>query len=162
MKKGFTLIELLIYLAITAAIVTSFVYFALNTSGGSEKATVVTQVNNEARFVLDFMAAKIREASAVSVAPTTLTLTMPVSPNYIFSLDGSNNLQVNENPGPITVLTSNNLQVTNLLFTNLAPAGERSNIGISFTLSTDPPAGGNVSPELAYTTSVRTAISRRK
>ena len=158
MKKGFTLIELLIYLAITAAIVTSFVYFAINTSGGSEKATVVTQVNNEARFALNFMAAKIREASAVSVTPTTLTLTMPVSPNYVFSLDGSNNLQVDENPGPVTVLTSANLQVTNLLFTNLAPVGERSNVGISFTLSTD----SNVSPELAYTTSVRTAVSRRK
>lgn len=160
MNKGFTLIELLIYLAITSAIVTSFTYFALNTSGGSEKSVVVTQVNNEARFVLDFITAKVREASAVTVAPTTLTLTMPTLPNLTFSLNAGN-LQVTELPSTVTQLTSSNLQVTNLVFTNLAPVGERSNVGISFTLSTDPPVGG-LSPELAYITSVRTAVSRRK
>ncbi len=167
-SSGFTLIELLIYLAITAGIVTSFVYFALNTSGGSEKSVIVTQVNNEARFVLNFIAAKVREANAVTTpvsgaSGATLVLDMP-SPavDLTFNLDGSGNLQVTEAPSTVTQLTSSNLQVTNLVFNNFAPSGERSNIGIRFTLSTRPPAGGLSSPELAYTTSVRTAVSRRK
>lgn len=156
---GFTLIELLIYLAITAGIVTSFASFAINTSGGSEKALIVTQVNSEARFALDFITAKVREASAISAVPTILTLTMPALPDLEFFLDGDR-LQVEEKPGVITALTSDNLAVTNLVFTNLAPVGERSNVRISFTLGTRPSADGP--PVLAYAASFRTAVSRRK
>ncbi len=163
MKKGFTLIELLIYLAITAAILTSFVTFVLHLSGGSEKAALVTQVNREARFALEFMAAKIRAAQTViAPAPGTsaseLTLSFASGPALAFGLDASDNLQVDFDPGPAISLTSDNLRVTRLSFTNLSPAGERANLRLELGLE----ARGPASAEFAASGFWQTAISLRK
>lgn len=163
MKKGFTLIELLIYLAITAAILTSFVTFVLHLSGGSEKAALVTQVNREARFALEFMAAKIRAAQSVT-SPTsgssanTLNLSFASGPALAFGLDASDNLQVDFDPGPAISLTSDNLRVTRLSFTNLSPAGERANLRLELGLEARDPA----SAEFAASGFWQTAISLRK
>jgi len=153
-NKGFTLIEVLIYIAIIGIVITSFVTFALSIGNSRSQTYVVQEVHANARTALDLISQKIRSADDV-VSPTegnsesSLELS---NPNLTFSV--SNGVL---NIGS-TAITSDEVNVSSVSFTNLAPLGERDNIRVQMTVE----CRGDGSKEYEYSQSLQTAISIRK
>lgn len=161
-KKGFTLIEILIYTAIIGIILTSFVAFSVSIANVRNKTYVVQEVQANSRLALDIISQKIRQAVVV-ITPAeggsgaSLELDMPdPNPNLIFNLSGGV-LNMTEGAGPAASLTSNEVYVYNLVFTNMAQGGKRANVKIDISIRY------NSASDVEYTFSqdVRTAVSQR-
>lgn len=163
MNKGFTLIEVLIYITIIGIVVSGFIVFALSINSSRAKTYVVQEVQANARVALDLISQKIRLADDV-VIPTegnsgsSLEIDMPgPDPNLTFSVTGGV-LGIAEGVGDPTPITSDEVDVSNLNFTNLAESGERDNIRVEITVEYRNPE----SVEYEYSQSLQTAVSLRK
>jgi len=162
-QKGFTLIEVLIYITIIGVVVSGFIAFALSINSSRAETYVVQEVQANARVALDLISQKIRLADDV-VSPSegnsasSLELDMPnPGPNLTFSVtDGV--LGIAEEVGDPTPITSDEVNVSNLTFTNLAVSGERDNIRVEITIE----YRGNGSKEYEYSQTLQTAISIRQ
>jgi prepilin-type N-terminal cleavage/methylation domain-containing protein len=169
-KNGFTLVELLIYIAIIGMVMTTFVYFGMTIFDYRNKSNAAQEVQANERMALSLMSQKIRGAKDVNIASSTfnsdpgvLSLVMDdISKNpTIFSLtkaDGS--LQIAEGGTSTTTVTSKNVLITNLVFTNLtATSGIAEDIGINMTMQYN-----NTSQDVKnnYSDSLETAVSIRR
>jgi type II secretory pathway pseudopilin PulG len=163
-NKGFTLIETIIYIGIIGTVVVAFITFSLSIGGNRNKAFVGQETQANARTAMDLMSQKIRMASDVvsPVASTTesiLELDMPVpDPNIIFRVI-SNRLNLIESGVSTTTITSSEVNVTNLTFTNMSSVGERDNIKINMTAEYDN-ASGDV--EFEFSQTLETSVSVRQ
>lgn len=163
MNKGFTLIEVLIYIAIIGVVVASFVTFAMSIGGSRSKTYAVQEVHANARTALDLISQKIRLADDV-VSPSEsnwsegLELDMP-SPDANLTFDVAGGvLNIAEGVGGPVPITSDEVNVSSLSFTNLAPIGERDNIRVKIIIE----YRGDNSKEYEYSQSLQTAVSLRK
>ena len=163
-EKGFTLIESLLYVAIVGGIVTSLVFFGLAISDARSKNYVAQEVQANGRTALQIIASRIRESTNATVAnPQTLSLEMP-NPSKnptVINLDGGGSIQMQEGTTSGVSLVSDEVKVTNLVFTDATGAGgiDRKNIRIDITVEYNAP-GGSVA--FAYSTNFRTAVSERQ
>ena len=141
-KNGFTLIELILYIAISSIFMLASVSFAWDVIYGRVKSYVQQEVNQNMRFASKRITYEIRNASAISsVGSSTLTLTMadPDRNPTVFDVSngrlrigygGSGGCPISS-PCP---LTSDNVSLTNLTFTNLSQVPNSSNIQFSITI----------------------------
>ncbi|MFW0862433.1 MAG: PulJ/GspJ family protein [Candidatus Komeilibacteria bacterium] len=69
MKKnqtGLTLVEVIIYITIVSMILTVAVFFAWDVIGGQTKSYVITEVNQNSRFILNSIAKDMRQAVSIN------------------------------------------------------------------------------------------------
>jgi len=162
-EKGFTLIEVLLYIAIIGMIIQGFIIFVLSIASTNSKTYVVQEVQANTRIALDMISQKIRAADDVITpsegnSTSTLILDMPdPSPNLTFSIiDGV--LGIIEGVASSTPITSNEVNISILTFTNLAPVGEKDNIKIEITAI----YRTGESKEFQYSQTLQTSVSLRK
>ncbi len=168
-EEGFTLIEMLLYVAIVALAVGSFVAFSIAVVNSRNKNYVAQEVQANARNALDIISQKIRTATGVNVAsssfgldPGVLSLAMTDSAQNpaIIDLDQNDGvLRVKEGLSSPVAITSDEVRVVNLVFTNLTPVGGREHIKIDLTISFPNPSGD---VEFNYSQSLQTSVSVRQ
>ncbi len=163
MKKGFTLIEVLIYITIIGVVVSGFIAFTLSISNSRSKNYVMQEVQANSRVALGLISQKIRLAEDVITpsegnSTSTLILDMPApDPNLTFSITNGI-LGITEGVGNPTPITSGEVNVSNLSFTNWAIAGERDNIRVEMTVEYKNPS----SKEYEYSQNLQTSVSIRQ
>jgi prepilin-type N-terminal cleavage/methylation domain-containing protein len=167
-QNGFTLIEILIYVAIIGTAVTSLVFFAVSVSDSRNKNYVVQEVQANGRVAIDIISQRIRAATGVNIGssifdsdPGVLSLAMAdgaKNPTIINLNQDDGVLQITEGLSEAAPVTSDKVKITNLIFTNLTPSGERENIKVEITL--EYANAGDV--EFAYSQEYRTAVSVRQ
>ncbi|HRJ06499.1 MAG TPA: prepilin-type N-terminal cleavage/methylation domain-containing protein [Candidatus Saccharibacteria bacterium] len=148
-QSGYTLIELLMYVVIISALLTSITYFFGITIEARAKNQTIAEVNDQGAAAMDYITQTIRNGTSIT-APTTgasansLTLVVPtgsLSPT-IFNLSGTT-LQVKEGSANPVAITSSDVRVTSLAFTNLTRSGTPGIVRVSFTLSHTNPSNRN-------------------
>lgn len=166
---GFTFVELIIYIAIMALIVFGFVGYILSISRAGNKAYVTQEVQANARTALDIVSQKIRTATGVNTGSSTFDLDPGVlslsmadaskNPTIISLTADDGLLRVKEGAADYKNIISDKVKVTNLVFSNLTPSGERKNIGVRITVEYNNP-GGTI--EYDYSQNLETAVSLRQ
>ena len=170
--SGFTLIELIIYIAILGTILLSFISFGLNVMGTRSKVSAVEEVQANGRSILALVSQHIRDATGVNTSASifgdnvnggVLSLMMsdvPTKNPTVFRLDAATRqLQIQEGTADPVVITSPQVQVTDLIFTNLTSTGSRANIGIKLTLFYNNPSGDST---FSYAATWNTAVGTRQ
>lgn len=140
-QHGYTLIELLLYIAMLGILLPSVVMFMGAAVETRVKNQTITEVNEQGMAAMDTVTQIIRNANAITApaaaaSGAALTVTVPtasLSPT-IFDVSGSA-LRVKEGAAAAIPLTSNDVQVSNLTFTNLTRSGTAGTVQVSFTLS---------------------------
>jgi len=169
MNKGFTLIELLIYIAIIGGVISVFVIFGLSVNELSSKNYVVQEVHANARMALDLISQKIRAANEVNIGssvfdsdPGVLSLSMAssaINPTVISLGQDNGVIQITSGSSDPVSITSDEVNVTNLVFTNLTGTGDIENIRVEITLEYNNPSGDVV---YEYSQSLQTSVSLRQ
>jgi len=167
--KGFTLVEVLIYLAIIGITIASFVAFSMQISDSKIKNYVVEEVQANARVALDIMSQKIKSANGVNtvlstfdVDPGELSLSMADGSKNptVFDLDQNDGiLQITQGTDDPVSLTSDEVKITNLVFTNVSSGGTYENIRIEMTVEFNN-AGTDI--EYDYSQTYQTTINLRQ
>ncbi len=143
-QSGFSLIELILYIALISIFLSGAIYFAWDVIYSGKKSDVHRNLNENMRIVSKRILYEIRNASAVnSVSATSLCLASANStynPTRIYS--SSNTLRIAWGGGSANctsmthdaILTSANVQLTSLTFTDLT-LGSSRNIKFAFTIA---------------------------
>jgi hypothetical protein len=163
-NKGATLIEFLIYIGVISLITSSLMGFIISLSKIRSKNYSAQEVQGNLRTALVFMAKKIMTADEINIASSVFD----VDPGELsFSKDGTNYLinlnnddgriQFQEGSNPPVFVTSHQVKVSNLVFSNLTSSGSKSSIGIEITIEYADPE----SKEFEYSQSLKTAINLR-
>ena len=129
MKKGFTFIELLLYVAIVGTIFSSLVPFAWNVIEGGARSSVDQEVDSNARFIMEKIKSKTRNAKNISVAMTSLTITEQDLSTTTIDLSGGN-IRLNA-----VNLNSADTTVTDLVFTDFSSGSTTKQVQVRFTLT---------------------------
>jgi type II secretory pathway pseudopilin PulG len=142
--KGFTLIETLIYIAIIGTAISSFVVFSISIGNSRNKSYVIQEVHGNARVALDLISQRIRNASSVNISASTfdidpgvLSLAMVDSTKNqtLINLTGNDGtLQITEGVSSALPIVSDEVKITNLIFTNLTASSAREHIRIQMTV----------------------------
>ena len=140
-NKGVTLIELVIYIALFSIIIGGAMVTVFQIVVSSNKLQSKVVLQEEANFLLRKINWAINGATAMSVSGTSLTITnssiVSTSPNrIIFSL--SSGYMTIQKSGDATAsnLNSQNVKVSNLIFTYTAPVGTKpASVKASFTIT---------------------------
>jgi len=145
------------------------VVFSISISGTGDKSFVAHEVNSNIRAGLHIIEQKIRssnglntEASTFGSDPGVLSLSMASTTQNptVFSLDSNNGvLQISEGGVSTTTITSGEVKVTNLVFTDLTASSTRENIRIEITVEYN-----NLSNDIQYdySRSIQTAVNLRQ
>ncbi len=161
-KSGTTLVELLLVIGIFALLLISIAGFFIMTVQGRGKSQAHIEAQEQARFAMQKMTYEIRRAASVN-GNSNLNVNFASSSAYTFSLveptSGvsrsptvfsvvSGILYEKQGAGTSTALTSKDVSVTNLMFTNLS-SGKSKNILVNLTISKPDPTG-NASLTINY------------
>jgi len=168
MQRGFTLIETIIYIAIIGGVIGAFVSFALSVSNSSNKTYAVQEVQANSRVSLDIITKKIQAATGVNTTSSTfdfdpgvLSLSFASSaldPTIIQLNADDGILQIIEGLGDPISITSDEVEVTNLQFTNLTGASNKENIKIDITVE----FANAEDVEFKYRQDLQTSVSVRQ
>lgn len=146
-NKGFTLIELLLYVVLASILLTSLMSFIGLIGAAQVKNKTISEVTQQGMFVIDTITRSVRSADSVTqplpgTSASSLTITVPTgaSSPTVFSL-AAGAVRITEGAGAPVALTSSQVQVTNLTFTNLTRTGSRPIIRVSTTLNRSATAG---------------------
>ncbi len=132
-NNGFTLVELILYIAIVTIFMTGVIYFTSDIVYGRVKSQVHQEVNQNIRFASKRIMYEIRNASSVTVSPSSITLgSTDVGRNPTVIDVFGNRLRIGYG-GNQYFLTSNKVTVSNLSFTDLSTAGT-TNVKFSITI----------------------------
>lgn len=169
MNKGFTLIEVLIYMAILGLVVSGFVSFSLSISDSRNKNYVIQEVQANGRLALELISQKILSSNGVNIGlstfdsdPGILSLSMfngSKNPTLINLNQDDGILQITEGSDNSIYITSDEVKITNLVFTDLTSTSEKASIRIQITIKYDN-QGDNVNYE--YSQSLQTAVNLRQ
>lgn len=164
-NKGFTLIEILIYIAIIGGVVATFVSFALQITNSRNKTYAVQEVQANIRTALGIVTQKIRSANSINtstsifdVDPGYLSLAMTSSTlnPTIFGLNQDNGvLEMKEGTSASSTITADEVNITNLQFTNLTDSG-REHVRIQMTAEFS-----STNTNFSFSQSIQTAVSTR-
>ncbi len=143
-QRGSTFIELILYIALLSLFLTGAVLFGWDIVFGAAKAHVQREVNQNIRLATKRIVYETRNASSIlSVAPTSVCLASADAarnPTRIYSNAGALRLawgggsvnctsMTNDQP-----LTSADVSVTSLVFTNRSALPETRNLEYSLTI----------------------------
>lgn len=148
-KKAFTLIETLLYTGIVGMVLVSLVGFGWNMMGiGAKTGTHHDAVSN-ARFAGEKLSFFIREATDIDMANSNFGVNVATTPGSKVTLRGvapndpivfdvsSGALRVALGAAAPIALTSSNISVNSIIFTNASSAdGKTKNIGFELQLGT--------------------------
>jgi len=142
--SGFTLLELILYIAIVSAVTISIVMFSFTVMDARDETFAIQEVHANSRMALEEISARVRAASSINVGasvfdsdPGVLSLTMQDAQKdpTVITLDADDGaLEITEGASSPILVTSDEVKVTNLLFSNLTPAQKRENVGIQFSV----------------------------
>jgi type II secretory pathway pseudopilin PulG len=159
-QTGYTLIELLLYVSIIGGLLVSVAFFFGVVADSRVKNQTITAVNQQGAAVMDAITQTIHNATSIT-SPTTgtsgssLTLVVPTgsqSPT-VYSLSGTA-LQQKLGAAAATSITTTDVQVTSLTFTNLTRTGTNGILRISFTIKyTNPSSRPEYDYQKTFTTS---------
>lgn len=165
MPRGFSLIETIIYVLIIGLVMGTFGMFITNLLQARAKTIAASDVITAARTIQDRLTSAARHAEGINVASSTfgsdpgvLSFDMveaSVDPT-IFSLTGDNGqVQVREASGAAQLLTSDDVAITDFVFTNLTGAEDIGIIQAQFTVEAVNPSG---SPYFDYVETFQTTL----
>lgn len=150
-NNAFTLVELIIYTALVALTAIVIISFAWHIIASETKNELLQEVEQNLRFGLEKITRAIREADDASisdsifdVSPGKLTLIYP-GKEIIFDIaaetievGGQNveihKLRIKDGSEAFKELTSNKVDVTNFVLSNLTQGSEPKNIKIQLTI----------------------------
>ena len=166
-KIGFSLIEALVYIAVLSIIITAVVSFILWSVYSYTKAKVARETLDNAERVIRVITNEIREADSIYTPTTTASQLSLETVKYLplgeeityidFYLCDSRLCFKKESQDPI-VLTSDEVEITNLTFNQISSGGVESSIQISLTIDYKNPTGRSeydASVSLTSTASLR-------
>ena len=144
---GFSLIEMILYIALTSIFITAAIGFALDVIYGRIKSEVQREVGSNLKFIANRINYEIRNASDInSVASDSISLAnsdLSLNPTIINFTGGKITLgQGSTGSCPITSpcdLNSDNVEVTNLIFTDLSTSNT-SSVKFSLSITHDNPS----------------------
>ena len=132
-ESGFTFIELILYTALVSIFLTSAVYFAWNVIYSQVKSTVQQEVSENLRFISGRIQAEIRNAQEINnVGTSSIELDSGLIGITTISLVGQT-VQITQS-GQTSDLSSDKVEVTELLFTNLT-SGDQKTKNVKFSLA---------------------------
>jgi len=144
-NHGFTLLEVIIYIGILGMILVAFVYFAISISNIRTKNYVKQEVQANARMAMNLITQRIKAANGINAGlstfdsdPGELSLSMADSLNNptIINLDQDDGiLQIKEVSDAPVALTSDEVKVTNLVFTDLSSSNTKGNIRVDISIN---------------------------
>lgn len=140
MQKGFTFIEFLLYIGIVGVVLTVAGAIGLNVLFGKAKLIAIEEVSQNARFTMEKITESIRSAQQIN-SPTqgatssTLSLQMADAAKNptVFTL-ASGILQIQESTGAVVDLTSSEVVVSALQFSNISYPNTPGAVRIEMTL----------------------------
>jgi Tfp pilus assembly protein PilW len=141
-SDGFTLVELLLYISIGVLVIGAIVSFGWNLLYGRIRARTQQEVNQSMRFVAARLSYEIRNATAAAdISSSSITFLSSDEQHSPLLIDLSDNrIRLGAGSGgecPFSApcpLTSSQVQVSELSFTNLSSDSASTNIGFSFSL----------------------------
>lgn len=120
-NSGFTLIELLIYITLVAAISIIFTGFTADVVKNATRSLVVKEVNQNARLILSRITQEIKTAKNVnSLSASEITLTNFDNQTFDLGFDSVNNLVYIDTGSGNVAISSGDVRVTNLVFSQAA------------------------------------------
>lgn len=159
-QKGFTLIEVLIYIAVSAVMIVVVVGFARELLKVRNKITIVSKVEQNARYAMSRMVKEIREAQDVEVLDQNTIILQAADVNrnpVIFDL-GNGILYMKEGAGDLIAITGNDVKVGEVLFEDRTTPNSADIIKITL-LITHPDT--NLSPDSQASVELDTYVARR-
>jgi len=139
MQKGFTLIEFILYIGIVGIVLLVVGAIGLNVLFGKAKLTAIEEVSQISRFTMEKIADGVRNAQAINspaqgASASALSLQMASSSKNptVFDLS-SGVVRITEDTGSAVDLTSSEVVVTNLQFSNISYPGTPGTVRIQMT-----------------------------
>jgi prepilin-type N-terminal cleavage/methylation domain-containing protein len=153
MKKGFTLFEMLIYIAVLSSVILAVSSFFLWIVRSNVKAKAMREVSNNARRAMEILTLEIKEAKSV-YEPTSVFSTssgqlslettkyLPADElqTYIDFFRCEKRLCLKKEGQDPVALTSDNVEVNNLEFNQIATTSTAPSIRIGLTIDYKAPA----------------------
>src|SRR3977135_2703768 len=138
-SRGFSLVEVLVATGILALVSLTSAALLTGIVHTQQRATASSNVETEANYALYQMTQSMRNASAITApaaSTTSSSLTLALSgvaadSPTVISLSGTT-LMIQKGVGSAIALTSPNVQVSNLIFTNVTASGTKGTIRVSF------------------------------
>ena len=139
-NQGFTLIEIIVYIAVLSLLVVSVSAFALWAIRSQTKSKAMTEVLNNGRRAMEIMTQEIKEAKGLYAPTITANQLSLETKKYLptgetntyldFYLCGSR-LCLKKESQEIIPLTSDNVQISNLVFTQIATSSPSVQIDLT-------------------------------
>lgn len=165
-QKGFTLIELILTIALAVIVITSVSLFVIDILKTRAKSTSVAEVQQNVRFTMNKISYYIRNtegginAGSSSFSPTdpgTLYLEMGAGAADDVVIDVvSGRVRVTVGGGSSEFLTSDEVNVNSLVFTNNTASGSPRNIGVELDVEFNNPSNRT---EFDYSYSANTSVT---
>lgn len=144
MQRGFTLIETILYILIIGLILSTLGLFMNHLIQARAKTLASSDLITAARTIQDQLSDAVRRAEGINTGTSTFTtdpgvlsldmVDASLDPT-VFSLTGDDGqLRVSEAGGGNVLLTTDEVHVTNFVFTNLTGAEDTGIIQVQFTL----------------------------
>jgi len=131
---GFTLIEILVYIGTLSIILSALSFFIVWSVHSANKAKAMREALYNTRRSIEIMTHEIREAKIISSSSTATHIYLENTTTTEFYLVASNLYQKTGSLEPVA-LTSNNVEVKNLEFKQVATATSTPSIQISLTIN---------------------------
>lgn len=138
-QDGFTLIEFLIYMGILSILIFVLANIFTATLDVKLESEAVAGVDLDGKYILNRLSYDMHQASSIAspsaAGQTSGSLQIVVnSVNYIYTLDGSGNLQLNTNLG-VDQMNSINSKISNLTFQRIGNGSNADTILVNFTIT---------------------------
>jgi type II secretory pathway pseudopilin PulG len=146
-NSGFTLIEFLIYIGIVGGALVVAGAITFNIMFGKAKLGAIEEVSQNARFAMEFIAERVRNAELVNTptvgsSGSTLSLQMADAAKNptVFDLT-SGAVRITEGAGAATAITATEVTVTDMIFTNISYVSTPGTVRVQMDLSATNPSG---------------------
>lgn len=148
-NRGYTLIELLLYVGIVSTLLVGITLYFASVAEARVKNQTIMEVEQQGAMVMDHITNTVRNATSVSApaigsSANQLTVVVPtgsLSPT-IFDLS-SEAIRIKEGVAAAIALTSSDIRVTSLSFTNMSRSATVEVVRVTFTMSHVNPSNRN-------------------
>lgn len=145
-SRGFTLIEFLIYIGIVGIVLVVASAVGFNVLFGKAKLGAIEEVSQNARFSIEYIAERVRNAQAVnspSIGTTASSLSLQMADSSknptIFDISGGV-VRIKEGAGATVGITSSEVVVTNIQFSNISYAFTPGTVRVEMTVQYNNPS----------------------
>ena len=106
--KGFTLLEVIVYITIFAAILTVAILFTWDIIGSQTKSTVITEVNQNSRFILERVSRDFKQAVLInSITASTINFNTISGDTIIYDFDTDVNSVTRQLNSDVAIILNN-------------------------------------------------------